>query len=201
MAKKNIAKENTLAFILLSTNLFAYLLPTAFFVVCWKVQVLISLLVGMKTSGGFFIIYLSRGVTFVSILIYGYKAVVGLICGAGLYFWIFPESFPSEYASQVQIQNVALTLLTYFSLEVYKLKRKLNYFLDHISLADILLMMGVSQLICSIYILSTAHYFGDLSLTSLFLYQFLGSMIGCLAVFYGTIYAFSLFERVSLKLP
>ena len=199
LAEKNIAKENTLAFMLLSSNWFAYFFPSAIFVACWKAQLVISLLVGMKTSGGFFIIYLSRGVTFVSILIYGYKAVIGLICGVGVYFAIFPEPFSTESSSQAQIQNIGLTLLTYFCFEVYKFKRKLNDFLDQISLADILLIMGISQLVCSIYMLLTAEYDGDVNQTSLFLYQFLGSMIGCLVVFYTTIHAFTIFERVRLK--
>lgn len=199
MTVRKFTDQSTLSYAILTNTWSPFVLPIAIWLFCWTIQGAISEFVGMSTKGGFSIIYLSRGAIFVSLLIFGYRAIFGLALGFALYFFLLADQdvFPSF--GQFFLQNIAQTLIACFFIEVVKRVRGLNNLLDAVSLSEILFMMGASQLAGTIFKLSTATYSGDLSLLSVIFYQFAGALVGCLIVFYTTVYIFSILEKFRVE--
>lgn len=178
-----------------------YLVPALLFMLSWEFQLVATDLVGMHVKGGFFILFLSSGVIFVSTLIYGFRAVAGILLGAGVYFYLFKDQNVQESVYQAVIQNTVLALNAFFAIWIVKRWCQINESLDRIGSIQTLQMIGLSQIANSAYVLSTETYQGDLliPLPVIFLVQFLGSMIGCLLVFFIFIYAFWLLAKIKLN--
>lgn len=199
MVVRNFTDQNTLSYAILSNKFSPYAFPLVLWLFCWTLQVVVTDFVGMSIVGGFFIVYLSRGAIFVSLLIFGYRAIFGLALAFALYFYLLADSdvFPSF--GQFLVQNISQTLIAWFVIEAVKRVRQLNNLLDEVSLTEIIFMMCATQVVGTIFKLATVTYSGNLSLLSAVFYQFAGGMIGCLIVFYTTIYIFSLLEKIHLK--
>ena len=187
--------KNTIAYELISNRWTPYWLAPLLWVLCWETQTFLSKFVGMATENGFFILYLSLGAVFISLLVFGRRVLISLTLGYGLYFWLQPEQAAVGYGGVMFIENIAETFFAYLFIESVRRARGLNELYDHITMRQIIFM-----LVAIAFFATTLRFFipsgNDLEPFSVLLFELLGSIVGVVVVFYAFIQGFGILAKL-----
>ena len=200
MPDKNSDIENTnnLAYYVLQNGWVSYLFPPLLYIICWKLQAIATLWVGMSVSGGYFIVQLTQGARFVSIFLFGLRGALGLILGISLYFYTFEDLHYSPHFWQLEAQNLLYSLVIYFSIDLVKRLRKLNDGFDGMRQSDVIWMVILSSAVCAFLKTQIVPYDGDLEQLPLLSYQVAGRVIGSLVILYLCMFSLSVQQKVRI---